>query len=119
MDPLLLKIMSKLGIDEKDVSDLYMSGHRIPEVDTIVAHVHRGASYDEKFPFYALFTFMDLMQCEMFMRALIINMFRHLQQRVTYTQPLYDKKGFYRALADTCHDEKTCGIFVKTVASFV
>lgn len=119
MDQLLQKITTKLCVTEVEISNLYMSGFRIPELDAILSRVHSDATFDEKFPFYALFRFMTLLQCEMFLRALVIHFFRHEQKVMPYKQPLDDKQSMYKILEEWCHDDKTSVMFVKTVSAFL
>ena len=120
MDLLLHKIVTKLSVDETELASLYNSAYTIPEVDAIISRVHKDACFDAKFPFFALFHFMTLVQCDMFMRSLAINFFKHDRRVLDRTEHLFDKSRFFEILLQICNvDDATATIFVQTIASFV
>ena len=120
MDLLLHKITTKLSVSETDMSALYASAFAIPEVDLIISRVHKDACFDAKFPFFALFYFMSLGQCDMFMRSLAINFFKYDRRVLDRKEQLFDKARFYELLVQTCNvDDASATIFVQTIANFV
>lgn len=120
MDPLLNRISAKLQATDAQLSDLYMCGFRIPEVDKILLCVMPEASYEEKFPFFALFRFLNVIQCEMFCRSLVIALFKFEKKIVHYTQPFVDKQQFFKTLATISDDNDAFPtIFVKVVSDFL
>lgn len=119
MDPLLNRIATRLEIDDRKMANFYMSGTCIPEVETIVARLDKETTFDQLFPFYAFCMFMDIHQCEMFLRAMSIAFFKHGMGIVTRRPPLHDKAQFYVELASMCDSDKGCTLFIKTVNEFV
>ena len=120
MDPLLHKIASKLSVSETDMLHLFMSGFTINEVDVIISRIHKDASFEEKFPFFALFHFMSLIQCDMFLRSLAISFFKYDRRVFQRNEPLFDKARFYDILLQLCDiDDASATVFVQTIAAFV
>lgn len=111
-------VCTKMCVDERQVSELYSKGIGVPQVDSCINKVMPNAVYDEKFPFYALFHYMTQSHCEMFMRRLIINAYKHTG-RVIKMSKFQDKLHMLSEIETICNSDDDGVLFVKTVSDFL
>lgn len=109
-----------MEVNEAMIAELFAQQTKVTEVDNIIDKVMPDAMYEQRFPFHVMFYVMDINQCEMFIRSLVINLYKQSGLYTNYDRQTHlDKKGAMTMIEGLCGRDDGGALFIKTVAEFL